>query len=400
MNLKTADDLFQQSKAIKELFPKSMISYRNGSSTQDTPADFVNLLYNLYNICNALDIPLINKLPPSITLTGLSGDSKNNSASYDLFIRQYLHSLNNILMSLTLYRKHYALLRRSGSLPGLGSNILAILSQICESINDGYIPIIDMVNDATMFSPLSHTLGKNVWEVFFKQPFSISLDTFDDNAHFTIRDSIPSFGPNCSMDFYTNTCLINSWKSFMKKYAPFSDFFMNHVNQVYAALPFHTSARILGVLCRGTDYTSLHPYEHPVPPSLEDSLAKAEETMNRYKCDYIYLATEDSKIESAFFQTFKDKLITTQCTYSENTGNDFLSAIYQKENNDLYKINLDYLTAIVLLSKCNCFIGARTCGTTVALLLSDKYEYFHVWNEGHYGTDDAMTLQSLGFINL
>ena len=58
--------------------------------------------------------------------------------------------------------------------------------------------------------------------------------------------------------------------------------------------------KVLGVLCRGTDYVSLRPYNHPVQPSVSEMLQKAGEMLRCYKLEHIYLVTEDEGIRRAF----------------------------------------------------------------------------------------------------
>ena len=112
------------------------------------------------------------------------------------------------------------------------------------------------------------------------------------------------------MEFLTNRNLVYSWKSLMKKYIPFSSE-MEKNTLASQSFPFNTNERILGVLARGTDYTLLRPYNHPIQPTITQLLNKAEKVIEKYQCKYIYLATEDSLILSAFQKKFKNSLIYT-----------------------------------------------------------------------------------------
>lgn len=59
--------------------------------------------------------------------------------------------------------------------------------------------------------------------------------------------------------------------------------------------------QILGVLCRGTDYTKLKPLYHYIPYSAEQTVEIIDEMLVDYQ--QIYLATEDQQI----FEVFKHR---------------------------------------------------------------------------------------------
>lgn len=55
----------------------------------------------------------------------------------------------------------------------------------------------------------------------------------------------------------------------MKEYMPISDTLNDRVQECLGRLPFDNGEKVLGVLCRGTGYTNIRPYNHPIQPSLE-----------------------------------------------------------------------------------------------------------------------------------
>ena len=95
---------------------------------------------------------------------------------------------------------------------------------------------------------------------------------------------------------------------------PFSDTMQAAVKAVYQEFPFEEK-KILGVLCRGTDYMTLRPHNHPVQPSADIVINKAKAIMREFRCDYCYLATEDESILSAFRKAFGDHLLVSQNIY-------------------------------------------------------------------------------------
>lgn len=152
-------------------------------------------------------------------------------------------------------------------------------------------------------------------------------------------------------------------------------------------MPFHSGTKILGVLFRRTDYTNIRPYNHPVQPSVDAVLTKADEFMRIYQCDYCYLATEEQEILNTFQNRFPGKLLTTQEIYYDTGLTDTINQTNLTRHIDIHQKNMEYLTALILLSKCQYFIGGRTSGTVVSLLLSDGFEKTHIWNCGRYGQE-------------
>lgn len=58
---------------------------------------------------------------------------------------------------------------------------------------------------------------------------------------------------------------------------------------------FEGKRKVLGVICRGTDYLALKPSGHPVQPEIKDVIAYCKKYMEKNKYDAIYLATEERK---------------------------------------------------------------------------------------------------------
>ena len=103
-----------------------------------------------------------------------------------------------------------------------------------------------------------------------------------------VKDGIPGFMPYYQMDQLTNPFLVQFWKAAMREYMPFSDTMQQVVEEAYQQYGFKDK-RVLGILCRGTDYITLRPHNHPVQPQTEIVIQKAKDMMKDYGCDYCYL---------------------------------------------------------------------------------------------------------------
>lgn len=318
----------------------------------------------------------------------------DSAAQEGAFIDRFLSILDVLLLHTIKFRRNICLIRRNDSTPGLASHIITNLGQIVTALHNGYLPVIDTTYADNMFTNLSRAYSFNAWELYFKQPFSISLTDIATDEEVSVLDGIPSFMPNYNMDCLMNPDLMTFWQRMAHKYLILSSQSEHSIVQCLNHLPFDSDKKILGVLCRGTDYTNLSPYNHPVQPKPDIVLAKAQEYMEKYNCSYCYLATEDHEISQLFCSVLKERLLTTQEIYYASDLGETINQFNLAHAVDIHRKNTEYLTALVLLSKCQYFIGGRTSGSIVSLLLSDGFEKTHLWDLGRYGIDDALTLRS------
>ncbi|MBO5241133.1 MAG: hypothetical protein J6B19_00530 [Lachnospiraceae bacterium] len=372
--------LFTEVKKIKQ--------YMIYHSSKIKPEEYLVLLSALLEKYYALSLPSAGI---ETTLKSLESAKEITNPS-----TIYLRVINCMLREIILYRKQFCIIRRSDPIPGLASHIMTNLGQIVAAINEGYIPVIDMQFSENLFTCLNQNHTQNAWELFFKQPFgnySLYVATNADTR--ILKDGIPGFMPYYNMDQLMNPSILNFWQTAMKEYMPFSDRLQKATQDAYGKLPFEGN-KILGVICRGTDYRNLRPYNHPVQPDVNDVIAKAKETMQNYNCTYCYLATEDDSIRARFQETFGDRLLTSQSMYFDSSQATLLSEEMQDSPKQLLEKNVEYLTSLFLLGQCHCLIGGRTSGLVVALLLNEiPYAYTYFWNEGNYGIDSLQALQTL-----
>ena len=125
---------------------------------------------------------------------------------------------------------------------------------------------------------------------------------------------------------------------------------------------FH-GERVLGVLCRGTDYTNTRPKDHPIQPDIADVLDKVDEVLKRQKCSYVYLATEDDDIYAVFERQYGAKLKALKTRRYHNTGQENINDISAKSGESKYQLGRDYLMTtlfhLLLISGSNKFPDQR-----------------------------------------
>ncbi len=150
--------------------------------------------------------------------------------------------------------------------------------------------------------------------------------------------------------------------------------------------------RILGILCRGTDYIKTKPAGHPVQPPVNEVISLAKSKMEELHCESIYLATEEKTILLQFEQAFPGRIITNKRQYFDSyhaIQNDkaktLISAVHFDRENDHYYKSLEYFSSLFLLSKCAALIAGSCGGSRAAAYLNaGKYEYIHFFNLGLY----------------
>lgn len=222
------------------------------------------------------------------------------------------------------------------------------------------------------------------WEWYFQQlvPSSFTGSDSIECSHKTV-----SFQPHFE-DIY-NPTLVRLWGKLYENFVRLNDTTREYVESEYQTL-FNGKKRILGVICRGTDYTSLHPPGHPIQPPVKDVIAQCEEQLKSASYDAIYLATEEKQIRDAFCHVFPGMIIENKRHYYDelyykDPNIQYIKDVrFDRENNN-YWMGLEYLSSIILLSRCTALIGGNCGGTMAAIFFNNcRYKYTHIFNLGLY----------------
>ena len=146
------------------------------------------------------------------------------------------------------------------------------------------------------------------------------------------------------------------------------------------------SDKVLGVLCRGTDYLYKKPIGELIQPDPSNVIKKVKKIVVNKKYNKIYLATEDKKVFERFKKEFGEKLLPNfQYMYNENYDvSKFLCNLKVDRKDHFYHLAKEYLFSLFFLSKCNGFIGGYTNGTVIAWILSDNWTDTYIYDLGVY----------------
>lgn len=283
--------------------------------------------------------------------------------------------------------KTFFVIRRNAPDAGLFSFVITNVGWMKYAIDRDYIPVVDMQSYNNTYIG-EENIGKiNSWEYYFRQPCGYGMKDISNSKNIIISSvNAAALNPNPIHEDE-----FKEWKSFADKYLGFSNEVVSETDMREKEL--FMGRRILGVLCRGTDYISMHPKDHPIQPDPSEVAQKAEKILAENNCDSLYLATEDESIYELFRRRFGTRLIVNTAKRYSNTGNRSINEIadmnVQKHDPDnrtdmRYRKGMDYAVTIALLARCKCLLAGQVSGTTGAMLLTEGFDYVFLYDIGLY----------------
>lgn len=252
-----------------------------------------------------------------------------------------------------------------------------MLANIIDCLSRGYMPVVDFKNTKD---------GINLWEQFLKQSF------LEDSKQ-KIGDAVIYEKKRASLWFpvIPSKKDVEIISKMIKRVVRMNDTTKTYVEREYNDII--KGKKVLGVLCRGTDYTSNKPKGHPIQPPIEDVICHVRTKLQELEWEYIYLATEEKQILDQFTAAFPDKILTNKRFYyddfyviKERYGDlARISHVSNGRENDNYYKSLEYLSSIYILSKCDSLIAGNCGGSRAALYLNgNDYQYSYLFDYGLY----------------
>lgn len=276
----------------------------------------------------------------------------------------------------------FYIVRRHANRAGLFSFYVTNLGSIAAAEQKGYVPVIDMQTSPNPMLTMEEVGKKNAWEDYFLQPAGYSLESIQ-RARNVILGSIlpPQVFPGDDLLLQNDTKAIEYWRSLAHRTIHLRPELHKKAKEQYQILS--QGQRMLGILCRGTDYVQLRPTGHPVQPSAETVIQDARNLLAVYNCSRIYLATEDECIYRKFQAAFGSQVVSFQTRHYTTGNQENLNDIANQR--DLPKIrNTEYLISLAILSQCPCILAGATSGSLGAVLMSNGFEHQNIYNLGRY----------------
>lgn len=304
------------------------------------------------------------------------------------FAKDCLKWLESVRINRPLTGKPIVFQCRDGA-PGLFSYVVHVLGFVRYAHKHGLVPVVDLQTFENTYLG-KDSVGKiNAWEHYFKQPAGKTLKDVDlsECEIFDTRDQsrngqlkMPWWDWEC-YDQDSVTCKM--WRAYAKRYIKLSDNALAKVDETYKRL-VKPGEKVLGIQCRGTDYTRHKPHAHPVQPSPEMVMDKAAELVKQRGYDKIFLATEDGVVFRKFKERFGDLIIASDDTHVDYDGKSWVNNILPQGEQEKLDHGMAYLISMAMLTRCDAFIAGRTSGSIGVMLLSEGFEYSYIFDLGFY----------------
>lgn len=281
-------------------------------------------------------------------------------------------------------QKEIYIVRRPEPTVGLFSYIITTLGHIYRATEMNYDIVIDMKNYINMYQ---QSKRDNAWEYFFEQPSGISLEEAYESKNVILSsEEIPSVRPSDAIEFFENAEERKKWHelycTYIKCNAEIKQYIRKREEELFAN---DSQKKVLGVLCRGTDYTKLKPQNHPIQPTAEQVIEKIFEIKEKYRVDNIFLVTEDEAVLEIFKERFsREELKYIETKRFKSSKEEYLVKTMKNRKADIKQQGIDYLTQIALLAKCDYFIAGRTSGSVGVAIITEGFEYEYYWDLGRY----------------
>ena len=285
--------------------------------------------------------------------------------------------------------KKFYVIRKQPPGSGLFFNYLHVLGYIKIANAMGCLPVVDMENYETYYREDHEIYGtKNAWEYYFLQPSAYTLSEVYKSNNVYLSPQITPYATHELLYYKLAYSDFSTLSKIAKEQTVLNERTSSHIADMKTRL-FPNQAimeGILGVHCRGTDYTKLSPHNHAIQPTVDELIHITKEKMNEWNMGFVYLATEEAEAVRLFEEAFRERLIVSNSMRHEMyDGSTLTPNVRFSRDNDKYISGLEYLTDIMLLVECDGIVSTLTGGAYAALLLNGgRYKHKHIIDLGVY----------------
>lgn len=298
----------------------------------------------------------------------------------------------------------YLVYTYNGHFMGLMSKMLTVLGWLDFAEKNNMELVVDII-DGALFDG-----NGNAWEYYYEQPMieqdishkevtelvnrmeaiqTPAQTRFHYKFYRVAKPIMKLFPPTITFpmprDHKTRKEMQKRFSELYKRYIRTKPNVTHYIEDEYAKILLN-KGKVLGVLCRGTDYVQRRPEGHPIQPQISDVIQMADRLQNKYNWDYIYLATDEKKTEQQFNEHFPGKVLINKRHYLDGDYSDkYLCDVSLDRENDQYYRDLEYLSSMTMLSRCSMFIGGYCGGSQAVLLMNHgNFEFVHLFDLGDY----------------
>lgn len=280
--------------------------------------------------------------------------------------------------------KVFYVIRRNNYRVGLFSMYITTAGHIKYALDNGFIPVVDMSNYKNAYLERKKQGKENSWEFFFHQPTEYSLRDAYKAKNVILSNLAPTtVRPNDSMEFFNNSDgLQDEWRIIARNYMIIRDDIKSEADEFSTKL--FKGKRVLGVALRGTDYVALRPHGHPIQPPVDTVIKDAQKMLEEYRCDGIYLSTEDETIIEEFRKVFGKACIVFNRSLLSYNGGWIIDCLNNENPTGKDVSGRNYLISILLLTKTNVLLSSRASSNVGAKMITEGWEYEHYYDLGLY----------------
>ena len=271
-------------------------------------------------------------------------------------------------------KKFYVINRDKG---GLFSVFFYVLDHLKFSEKKGYIPIVDIENFSSFNSEIKPVNGtKNTWLYYFTQVSTFKLsEVYKSKKFFFSRDN-KTFSENERNKYFEKETNFKKQYQVFKKYFKIKPYIIRLANKFYfSKIKNH---KVLGVHWRGSDY--YYCPGHALPATKKQIINLINFYIKEENFEKIFVVTEDKKKLEILKKKYGNKILFYN-SFRTDEPNDFL---IQKRPLHKFKLGLESLIEVIILSKLTKIIGINSNITNAAVVLSNNKTKFVKIENGWY----------------
>lgn len=287
--------------------------------------------------------------------------------------------------------KTFYVICRNDKAGGAWSLLVQMLTHFAYAIDNGYVPIVDMKNFRNQYVSDEDFRKVNIWERFFEQPFGYTLDDISRSKNVIISSAFcpdMKYFMGLGSNIWDDEAKLSFMQGFFIKYVRFSKFTQDYIDTEVNKV-FGNNRKVIGVLCRGTDYIVDRPAFHNIQPTPGQVIDDVRKVMEDDGCDAVFLATEDQDIFDEFSKAFGNKLFSiaqNRIRKKAMSGKEWLSAersrLFPEEDKNMSF--LSYFTSTYILSQCDYFFAGRNAGSAGVLIMPHNFSKCVLYKLGRY----------------
>ena len=282
----------------------------------------------------------------------------------------------------------YYIIRYMSETASLSEIYSMTAGHICRALSKSWLPVVDMQNYPNPYLAPEKLGQENSWEYYFEQPLKINLEQAYNGENVVLSDGYkvepcPDYSRNLlerTDDRLAEWRMLVKW-GFLKINPALTEEITGTGEELF--LP---KERVLGVILQGKNTSDKKIAGQPVSPSAEFAAHATASKFKEWKCNKIFLSTEDPDVREVFKNKFEDKCIILDQSDVEYYNSDATTELEgSAPENKFFVRGKKYLTQMLLLSKCNSLIAERCLDATNVMLTASKFANTYFFNLGSYG---------------